>query len=66
MSKKASLPQRIAPLQRVIAEPITDPEEQAALDKLREREKRKQGRQQAKMNRDDAGAASNSAARRRG
>jgi hypothetical protein len=66
MSKKASVPPRIAPLQRVIAEPITDPAEQAALDKLRKRERRKQGGQKAKMNRDGARAASNSAAKRRG
>jgi hypothetical protein len=42
MSKKATLRLRIAPLQRVVAEAITDPAEQAALDKLRKREKRKQ------------------------
>jgi hypothetical protein len=39
MSKKAFLPPRIAPLQRVIAEPITDPVEQAAIDKMRKRKK---------------------------
>jgi hypothetical protein len=33
---------------RVIAEPITDPAEQAAIDKLRKREKRKQGGQKTK------------------
>ena len=27
-------PPRIAPLQKVVGEPITDPEEQAALDRL--------------------------------
>lgn len=32
MAKKASPPVRIAPLQRVVAEPITDPAERAALD----------------------------------
>ena len=53
MSKKASVSPRIAPLQRVIAKPITDPAEQAALDKFRKREKRKQGRQKAKLNRKD-------------
>ena len=42
MSKKASPPLRIAPLQHVIAEPITDPAELAALDKFRKQEKRKQ------------------------
>jgi hypothetical protein len=41
MSRRAPEPFTIAPLQRVIAEPITDPAEQAALDKLRK--KRKQG-----------------------
>ena len=66
MSKKAAVPLRIAPLQRVTAEPITDPAEQAALDKLRKREKRKQGGQKAKMNRNGARAASSSAAKRRG
>ena len=41
MSKKAMAPLRTAPLQRVIAQPITDPSERAALDKLRKRHKRK-------------------------
>jgi len=59
MSKKAAVPLRIAPLQHVIAEPITDPAEQAALDKVRKRQKRKQART-------GANAASGSAARRRG
>jgi hypothetical protein len=41
MSKKAiSLP-RVAPLQRVIAQPITDPAERAALDRAHKRHKRK-------------------------
>ena len=39
MSKKTFKPPRIAPLQRVIAEPITDRAEQAALDKVRKRVK---------------------------
>jgi hypothetical protein len=56
MSKKTSLPLRIAPLQGVIAEPITDPAERAALDKLRKRPKRKQEGQKAKQNRSDARA----------
>ena len=38
MGKNAS-PLRIAPLQRVVAEPITDPAEQATLDELRRRER---------------------------
>jgi hypothetical protein len=37
MSKNASLPYHIAPLQRVVAEEITDPAEQQALDELRRR-----------------------------
>ena len=41
MSKKIPLPFKIAALQRVIAEPITDPAEQAALDKARERRNHK-------------------------
>jgi len=41
MSKKIPLPFKVAPLQRVIAEPITDPAEQAALDKSRQRRKQK-------------------------
>jgi hypothetical protein len=41
MSKKIASPFKIAPLQRVIAEPITDPAEQAALDKARVRRKQK-------------------------
>ena len=45
MSKKAFVRLRIAPLQRVRAEPITDPAEQAALDKLRKRQKGKLGSQ---------------------
>jgi len=41
MSKRTVAPLRIAPLQRVIAQPITDPSERAALDKLRKRHRRK-------------------------
>ena len=57
MSRKASLPLRVAPLQCVMAEPITDPAELAALDKVRKREKRKQRGPKAKLN--DSGAAAN-------
>ena len=56
MSKKASEALRIAPLQGVIAVPITDPAEQAAFDKLHQSLKRKQRGQKAKKNRDDARA----------
>ena len=65
MSKKTELPLRIAPLQRVIAQPITDPAEQAALDKFRKRLKQKQAGQ-AKMPRPSARDASNSVAKKRG
>src|SRR2546421_12208432 len=34
---KKSHPVRIAPLQKVVAEPVTDPSEQAALDRQRRR-----------------------------
>jgi hypothetical protein len=66
MSKKASAPPRIAPLQFVVAELITDPVEQAALDKMRKRLKRKQGGRKAELNRDDAGTASKAGARKKG
>jgi hypothetical protein len=65
MSKKAFRPPRIAPLQRVIAEPITDPAEQAALDKSHQREKRKQAGQKAKGNRNRTSAAASSGARKK-
>jgi hypothetical protein len=45
MSKKATVLPGIAPLQCVVADPITDPAEQATLDKLHKREKGKQGAQ---------------------
>jgi len=51
MSRKTPLPLRVAPLQCVIAEPITDPAELAAIDKIRKREKRKKRGQQAKLDR---------------
>lgn len=41
MSKKAFRPPRLAPLQRVVAEPITDPAELVAMDEVRKRQKRK-------------------------
>jgi hypothetical protein len=65
MSKKASVLLKVAPLQHVIAEPITDPTEQAALDKLRTRKKRAKGRPKGKSSRNHAKAASTSAAKRR-
>lgn len=50
MAKKAFKPLHIAPLQRVIAEEITDPAEQAALDKMRRSEKRRLARVEAFAN----------------
>jgi hypothetical protein len=61
VSRKASTPLTIAPLQRVVAEPITDPAEQAAIDMFRKREKRKQRGQKTKIDRNGAKAASSSA-----
>jgi hypothetical protein len=66
MAKKAFVPPRIAPLQRVVAVPITDPAEQAALDKLCKEVLRKQRGQKARTNRNGARAVSGSAARKRG
>lgn len=57
MSKKAFRPPRLAPLQRVVAEPVTDPAELAAMDKIRKRHKRKQkGRQATKSRNGDPNA----------
>jgi hypothetical protein len=42
MSTKA-VPLTIAPLQRVVAKPITDPAKLAALDKARRQSRRKRG-----------------------
>jgi hypothetical protein len=44
MHKKAFKPPRIAPLQRVVAEPVTDPAEIAAMEQMRKRLKQKQTR----------------------
>ncbi len=66
MSKKAPVPLRVAPLQYVIAEPITGPAEQAALAKSRKREKRRKGGQQAEPSRKDASPVSDSTAKKRG
>ena len=51
VAKKPFRAPRIAPLQRVTAEPITDPAEQAALDRLRKQQKRKANAKGAKTNR---------------
>ncbi len=65
MSKKMFVPPRIAPLQRVVAEPITDPAEQAALDEVRKQLKRKQSGRKTTRNRKGAKAVSDSAAKKR-
>lgn len=51
MPKKAFRPPRLAPLQRVVAVPITDPAELAAMDEVRKRQKRTRRKQQTKKNR---------------
>jgi len=66
MSKKAPAPLRIAPLQYVVAEPITDPAEQAAIDKLRKREKQKKGGSKTRRSRKDGGVGSNATPKGRG
>ncbi len=48
MSKKAPRPLTIAPLQRVLADPITDPAEQAALDRAHQRAKTRRPRPASK------------------
>lgn len=48
MSKKAALPLKVPRFQRVVAQPITDPAERAALDKLRKRLKHKSAGQEKK------------------
>jgi hypothetical protein len=65
MSKKAPALPRIAPLQRVIAEPITDPAEQAALDRLRQGQKRKPRGRQTKTTRPGPGTVADRATRKK-
>ena len=65
MSKKSLGAAEDCPLQCVIAEPITDPAEQAALDKASQTGKAKAKGTKAKMNRNNAKTPSNSAAKRR-
>ena len=62
MSKKVALPLRIAPLQRVVAEPITDSGELAAFDKARKRAKRLS---RGKMNRTGAKSTSGSTTKKK-
>ena len=65
MAKKVFKPPRIAPLQRVVAEPITDPAEQKRLAKLHKQIKRKQRELEVAMNGKGGKRASSSAAKRR-
>ena len=58
MPKKTFKPPRIAPLQRIKTEPITDPAEIAAIDEMRKRLKRKQEGRPGKASRKSAKAAS--------
>ena len=48
MPKKAVIPLKIARLQRVIAQEITDPAERAAIDRARKQYKRKWAAQEKK------------------
>jgi hypothetical protein len=63
--KKDFVPMRIAPLQRITAEPITDPTEQAALDKLRKRRKAKPTARRTPTNSKGAKAARSSTSKKR-
>jgi hypothetical protein len=51
MSKKAFVPPHFAPLQRIVAVPVTDPAEIAAMEKVRMRLKQKQKRRNTTTNR---------------
>jgi hypothetical protein len=51
MTRKVPSPPRIAPLHRIVAQPITDPAEQAILDKARGREKQNAAGPRPKTNR---------------
>jgi hypothetical protein len=65
MAKRAFQPPRIAPLQRVVGESITDPAELAAMERIRKRLKKKQKRQSAKARLKGAKAGSNSTAKKK-
>ena len=60
MSKKESPPLRIAPLQRIVGIEITDPAEQAAIDKMRKRVMRKLNGQKTTVKRKSPRSASRS------
>lgn len=65
MSKKAFVPPRLAPLQRVVAEIVTDPAELAAMDEIRKQQKRKLREKEKIRNRKRAKTTSKSAAKRK-
>ncbi len=65
MPKKAFVPPRLAPLQRVVGEPVTDPAELAAMDKIRKQQKRKQREKETIRNRKGAKTTSRSATKRK-
>jgi hypothetical protein len=50
-AKKRFVPPRIAPLQHIIAEPVDDPAEIAAMEKLHKRLKREAAKREAMANR---------------
>lgn len=64
MVKKKLLP-RIAPLQRVVAETITDPAELEALDRAHERETRRRRAEEEELIRASARVGPRAAAKRR-
>jgi hypothetical protein len=65
MARKTSSPLIVAPLQRIVAEPVTDPAEQATIDRLWERSMEKQKRRPARSSLDEKVSGSNSAKKRR-
>jgi len=65
MPRRPSPPLSIAPLQRIIAEPITDPAELAAIDRMRQRLKRKNRARPAVKNGHRARPVSRPASRKR-
>jgi len=51
MPRKAALPFKVAPLQRVVGELVTDPRELAAADRMRKRLRKRGKRGQVKPDR---------------
>jgi len=65
MSRKTFVPWTIAPLQRVKAETVTDPEEIAAMERLRKRLKRKGKGRKTNSGRNGAKSPAGTSAKRR-